>query len=263
MEERTMGWKKMTAVFAIAGVAASAQAQHTQVIAHRGYWKTEGSAQNSIAALRKADSIGCYGSEFDVWLTKDNKAVVNHDPMYKMRSMEGSKAEALTGLRLSNGEKLPLLEEYLEAAKEGSTQLILELKKLSSPKRETRAVREIVALAKRTGLEKRMEYISFSLHAVKEFIRMAPEGTPVYYLNGDLSPAELKAIGCSGPDYHLGVFKKHPEWIKESHDLGMKVNVWTVDKPEEMRWLIDRQADFITTNEPVVLQEILKEPVSR
>ena len=34
----------------------------TQVIAHRGYWKTDGSAQNSIAALLKADSIGCYGS---------------------------------------------------------------------------------------------------------------------------------------------------------------------------------------------------------
>ena len=26
----------------------------TQVIAHRGYWKTDGSAQNSIAALLKA-----------------------------------------------------------------------------------------------------------------------------------------------------------------------------------------------------------------
>ena len=45
----------------------------TQVIAHRGYWKTDGSAQNSIAALLKADSIGCYGSEFDVWLTADDK----------------------------------------------------------------------------------------------------------------------------------------------------------------------------------------------
>ena len=37
-------------------------AQSTQVIAHRGYWKTEGSAQNSLKALEKADSIGCYGS---------------------------------------------------------------------------------------------------------------------------------------------------------------------------------------------------------
>ncbi len=81
----------------------------TQVIAHRGYWKTDGSAQNSIAALLKADSIGCYGSEFDVWLTADDKLVVNHDPVFKLKSMERSTAANLTSLKLDNGESsLPL-----------------------------------------------------------------------------------------------------------------------------------------------------------
>ena len=50
-----------------------AQTQSTQIVAHRGFWKTNGSAQNSIAALMKADSVGCYGSEFDVWLTDDDQ----------------------------------------------------------------------------------------------------------------------------------------------------------------------------------------------
>ena len=98
----------------------------------------------------------------------------------------------------------------------------------------------------------------FSRHATKEFIRLAPKGTPVYYLEGDLNPQELKDMGCAGPDYHFSVFKKHPEWIKEAHDLGLKVNVWTVDKAEDMKWLIDQKVDFITTNEPTVAQEILK-----
>ena len=89
----------------------------TQVIAHRGYWKTDGSAQNSIAALLKADSIGCYGSEFDVWLTADDKLVVNHDPIFKLKSMERSTAATLTSLKLDNGEQLPTLEQYLKAAK--------------------------------------------------------------------------------------------------------------------------------------------------
>ena len=104
-----------------------------------------------------------------------------------------------------------------------------------------------------------MEYISFSLHAVKEFIKNAPKNTPVYYLRGELSPKELKEIGCTGPDYHYKVFKKNPEWIKECHELGMKVNAWTVNKEEDMKWLIDRNADFITTNEPILLQKLLKE----
>ena len=42
-----------------------------KVVAHRGYWKTEGSAQNSIRALVKADSVGCHSTEFDVWISAD------------------------------------------------------------------------------------------------------------------------------------------------------------------------------------------------
>ena len=238
---------------------ASIQAQKPQVIAHRGYWKTAGSAQNSIASLLKADSINCYGSEFDVWLTKDNKLVVNHDPIFKFKSMEKSNAATLTSLKLSNEENLPTLEEYLKTALKGNTRLILELKAHNKPERETKAVKEIVAMVKKMGLEKRMEYITFSLHALKEFIRFAPTGTPVYYLNGELSPQELKELGCAGPDYHLSVFQKHPEWIKECHDLGMKVNVWTVNKADDMKWLINKNVDFITTNEPVMLKELLKQ----
>ena len=51
----------------------------TKVIAHRGFWKTEGSAQNSITALKKAAEINVYGSEFDVLITSDGIPVVNHD----------------------------------------------------------------------------------------------------------------------------------------------------------------------------------------
>lgn len=52
---------------------------NTKVIAHRGYWKTEGSAQNSIRSLERASEIGAYGSEFDVHLTADNVLVIFHD----------------------------------------------------------------------------------------------------------------------------------------------------------------------------------------
>lgn len=234
------------------------QAQTTQVIAHRGFWRTEGSSQNSLTALAKADSIGCYGSEFDVWLAKDNELVVNHDPVYKMRPMETTSSKALTGLKLSNGENLPSLRQYLEAGKKGNTRLILELKSHRTKKRETKAVQKIVEMVKEMGLEERMEYIAFSLHAVKEFIRLAPAGTPVYYLNGDLAPKELKEIGAAGMDYQQNVLKKHPEWIEEAHRLGLKVNAWTVDKTENMNWLIEHKADFITTNEPLMLQDLLK-----
>ena len=46
-----------------------------------------------------------------------------------------------------------------------------------------RQVEGIVKMIKDKGLEDRTEYITFSQHATKEFIRLAPKGTPVYYLS--------------------------------------------------------------------------------
>lgn len=79
-------------------------------------------------------------------------------------------------------------------------------------------------MIKDMGLEERTEYITFSRHATKEFIRLAPKGTPVYYLEGDLNPQELKDMGCAGPDYHFSVLKKTSRVDQRCHDLGMKVN---------------------------------------
>lgn len=131
--------KKLLFASALLFSAYNASAQ-TQVIAHRGFWKTEGSAQNSIAALLKADSIGCYGSEFDVWLAADDQLVVNHDPTFKGKRMENSPSTALTAIKLDNGESLPTLAKYLKAAQPLHTRLILELKAHSTPLRETKAI---------------------------------------------------------------------------------------------------------------------------
>lgn len=240
------------------GAAPLLQAQQTQVIAHRGFWKTEGSAQNSLAALAKADSVKCYGSEFDVWLSADDVPVVNHDHTFRGVTMQDANADVCTAVTLANGEQLPTLREYLDLGKKLTTRLILELKSHRTPEQETRAVELIVKMVKEMGLEERTEYIAFSQHATREFIRLAPKGTPVYYLEGDLTPQELKDMGCAGADYHVSVFKKHPEWIDQLHQLELKVNAWTVNDAKDMKWLIAHKADFITTNEPTLLQSILR-----
>ena len=237
---------------------ANIQAQQTKVIAHRGFWKTSGSAQNSITALVKADSIHCYGSEFDVWITTDGQLVVNHDETFKGVTIQDATAAVCTAVRLNNGEQLPTLEQYLSRGQQLTTRLILELKPHRTPEQETKAIEGIVRMIKDFNLENRVEYISFSKHATKEFIRLAPKGTPVYYLSGDATPQELKSWGCAGPDYHFSVFQKNPEWIEQCHKLGMKVNAWTVNDAKNMQWLIEHKVDFITTNEPVLLQQELK-----
>lgn len=100
----------------LCGCVLTGQAQ-TQVIAHRGFWKTEGSAQNSVTALKKAAEAKVYGSEFDVQMTADNVLVVNHDDKIEGHVIAETPYEELQFLKLKNGETLPTLDDYLNAAR--------------------------------------------------------------------------------------------------------------------------------------------------
>lgn len=238
-----------------ATMATSAQ----EVICHRGYWDTEGSAQNSIRSLVKADSIGAWGSEFDVWMTRDGKLVVNHDETFEGVTIETAKWKQLKNMRLKNGEPLPLLESMLKCGKQLTTRLIVEMKPHTDKQQEKEAARKIVKMVKKLRLQDRVEYITFSYAGMIELKRLAPAGTPVYYLNGELSPRQLEPLGMAGIDYNIGVMRAHPEWIDEAHSLGMKVNVWTVNSERDMDWCINYGVDFITTNAPELLQRKLKD----
>ena len=55
----------------------------------------------------------------------------------------------------------------------------------------------------------------------------------------------------NGIDYHYKVFEKKPEWVKEAHELGMKVNVWTVNNTEDIKNMLKLNVDYITTDHPV------------
>lgn len=229
----------------------------TKVIAHRGYWKTEGSAQNSIRSLELADQVKAYGSEFDVHLTSDNVPVVHHDMDIQGLNIQQTPYAQLKDLKLDNGETLPTLEQYLDRAKKlKNTKLIFELKVHDTPERNREAARIAVDMVKKKGLAKKTEYITFSLDAGKELIRLAPKAE-VAYLSGNLSPRELKDLGFTGLDYQFNVLRQHPDWIPEAKDLGLTINVWTVDEEDVMKEMIENGVDFITTDEPVVLQKLL------
>ena len=117
----------------------------TKVIAHRGYWKTEGAAQNSIRSLERANEIKVYGSEFDVHLTADNVPVVYHDRKIEGKDIQTASYAELKDLKLSNGETLPTLEQYLDRAKKlKKTKLIFELKSHATPLRDREAAKIVV-----------------------------------------------------------------------------------------------------------------------
>lgn len=238
---------------------AGLQAQ-VRIVAHRGHWKPEGSAQNSLASLTKADSIGCFASEFDVWYTADGELVVDHDKTFKGVNMEESDSKTIRQVILDNGEPLPTLDEYLRRALTmPRLRLVLEMKPLTDMNREDEAVQKIIAKLKEYQLLERTDIISFSINACLEFKKSLPD-TKIYYLEGDLPPAHIKSLGLAGIDYSMAVMRQHPEWLEQCRQAGLEVNVWTVDKEEDLRYFIAQGVDYITTNEPELLQRILQEP---
>lgn len=228
------------------------------VIAHRGYHK-DGASQNSVAALAKAQELGIYGSEFDVWITTDGKVVINHDKTVPGSSLviENVTYDQIKDLKLDNGEKLPTLDDYLEqAAKNSTTKLILEIKKHSTAANNERAADAVVAAVKAKGLTDRVEYIAFDYATCKRLVAALP-GAMVQYLNGDLAPSAVHQDGIKGIDYKFAVYSGTPSWISEAHGKGMVTNVWTVDTLQDMMTCIAWGMDFITTNNPETLKVLL------
>lgn len=252
--------KKLILAAAMLLTGSAAVAAQPKVISHRGYWTAPNSAQNSLASFTKADSVGVFGSEIDVWLTADDKLIVNHDRVYKGTdiNMEKATLKEITSIVLPNGENIPTLDAYLRlVAAKPDTRLILEMKSLSDLKREDLAAEKIVKALRKYNLLDRTDIIAFSINACLAFKKLMPDGR-IFYLNGDLAPRSIKKLGLTGIDYSMSVLRKNPKWVEQAHKEGLEVNVWTVDTEEDMRYFIDLGVDYVTTDYPERLQALLK-----
>lgn len=252
--------KKLILAAAMLLTASAAVAAQPKVISHRGYWTAPNSAQNSLASFTKADSVGAFGSEIDVWLTADDKLIVNHDRIYKGTDidMEKSTLKEITSIVLPNGENIPTLDAYLRlVASKPDTRLILEMKSLSDLRREDLSAQKIVKALRKYDLLERTDFIAFSINACLAFRKLLPDAR-IFYLNGDLAPRSIKKLGLTGIDYSMKVLRKNPQWVEQAHKEGLEVNVWTVDTEEDMLYFIDLGVDYITTDYPERLQALLK-----
>lgn len=225
-----------------------------QVIAHRGAWKTLNLPENSIASLKQAFAIGCYGSEFDVQITSDSITVVNHNADFLGKDIATSTYQELVDYKkLSNGESIPTLEEYIKTGMtQKKTKLILEIKTQKTPEAEILIAKKVLEQVHQLKAEQWIEYISFSANICKYLIENE-KGARVSYLNGELSPEQLKAQKYYGLDYNSKVLKANKEWISQSKELGLITNVWTVNSEKDMDYFLQQAVNYITTNEPELL----------
>ncbi len=227
------------------------------VVAHRGAWKKLGFPENSIASLKHAIELKCTGSEFDVRMTSDDSLIINHDPHFNNLEIEKTTYADLIEFKLSNGEKLPTLREYIKAGIENNTttRLVCEIKPSDISKERGQVIAtKVVQLFQKLKAEQMVAFISFDYDMLKKIKALNPNFS-TQYLEGNKSPEQLKENGISGADYHFSVFKNHPEWIESAKKNNITLNAWTVNEAADMDCLLTNNFDFITTNEPELLLE--------
>jgi len=227
------------------------------VVAHRGAWKNTGAPQNSFEAFEMALDREYGGTEFDVHMTADSVLVVNHDPTYFGMPVQESTYRELNATKLSNGEDLPLLYNFLErGVKQESTRLFLEIKPSErGPEWASATAAKVVGMVKSLKAEPWVIYISFDMAILKQVLRHDP-GAKVMFLGGNIPPEAIYQDKLSGMAYHYSQYRFNEDWIAESRRLGMAVYAWTVNDPLEMIWLLNHMIRYIATDEPEILLDM-------
>ena len=222
------------------------------VIAHRGYWDIPGSCQNSRSSLRNAQALGVYGSETDIWITTDGRLMVNHDKAFSGVTIASSTYDQCKDLTLSNGEKMPTLEDLLEIIKgsESKTKLIIEIKEHTTDALNRATASAAVKAVEAAGVKDKVEYISFSLVALEQVVADDPQAKTAY-LDPDYTPAQLHEKGITGIDIKMAEIRKRPAMITEAKALGMTVNAWTCTAPSDIIEMNGLGCEYLTSDAPV------------
>ena len=232
----------------------------TNIIAHRGAWKEFNLPQNSIASLKKAIELKCFGSEFDVHLTQDEIAVVNHDYDFYGMDIATNEYKKLLTKKHPNGEPIPTLKQYLEAGcYQHQTRLILEIKTSNhSLKYSKKMIDVILESVSQYAYSECLEFILFDYEAAV-YLKKKAKYYCVHYLNGDKTAQEIKVGGLDGMDYNYKLLSEDKTIINSFRELNLKTNSWTVNEWNIAEYLIRQKIDCLTTDYPKMFIEKMQQ----
>jgi glycerophosphoryl diester phosphodiesterase len=251
------------------------------LVAHRG-----GSLlapENTMAAFRSAiDDWGADMIEMDVHLTKDGHVVIMHDPMLDRTTNGTGKVADHTldelrqldaGYRFTtDGNTFPFRGTGVKIPTVGEVLGDLPPIRLTIEVKAAAAQRPLFAAIRQANAEQRV--IAASLHASERTLfaeyhgptsASAEQVRPFFALSrlrlGRLWAPKVDVMQL--PELMRGRRIVSPRLIRDLHTHGIAVQVWTVNKREDMERLIDWGVDGVQSDRPDILADVMTEKLGR
>lgn len=228
------------------------------LLAHRGF--SAAFPENSPCAFEAALDYPCDGFESDVHLSKDGVPVVFHDPVLDRTSdgtgfLRDHTYEELLQVDIGawkgpqfQGQRLWTLDQLLDFCRLHHKVLNLELKNYEVFYQGLEEA--VIAAVRRRHMEDQVFVSSFNHISMQRFRELAPEMGAGLLYDKPLLNMEQYIAGSNASAMHPKylLMQYQPELIGLFHDRGMAVNVWTVDREADIRWVIEHGVDAVISN---------------
>lgn len=212
--------------------------------------------------------------QYDVGRLKPNTKYAREFPEQK----------AMDGIRIP---RLADLFALVKKANNERVQLYVEIKQSPLRPEETLdpeiSTHKVIELIQKKGMEGRVSILCFDW-SVLQIVQKIASGIPTIYLSVqqrnmdtiyEYRREDSPWVGKFQTRYHGSVPKMvkaaggkvwspyfedlNKAKLKEAHELGIKVAVWTVNEPAQVKKMIDLGVDGITTDRPDLVRQILSE----
>jgi glycerophosphoryl diester phosphodiesterase len=227
------------------------------VLGHRG--ASRAARENTLEAFELARKLGADGVELDVRRTADGVAVVHHDPHVEGYGLVF--ARPFAALRAEQPH-VPTLDEALDAL--AGLFVNIEMKCLpwepdADPAGEVpRHVAEVVG---QRSLYDQVVVSSFDLDALGA-LHARDGAIPTGWLTHQLPVTTTAPLAAERemvwlhPD-RVAVIDDPQGAVGVAHELGLRIDVWTVNDPHDIRLLAGAGVDAIITDVPDVALDAL------
>ena len=230
--------------------------------------------ENTLPAFERALADGANSLEIDVHPTADGHFVVAHDADGQRMAgiAEHIKTSTLAQVKKWNVaagaghddldlHTVPSLAETLEAFPDVPMSIDL---KPDDPD----AVAPLLEVVARHGAEDRVTLASFSTRVVHRIRRLGYPGrttlsktevTMLRFLPAALAKRFVKGDAAHIPVVHSGIRLDGRRFIARCLSLGLRVEYWVVDDPDEAGRLLDLGATGIMSDDPALIAPVFRE----